>query len=82
MRISDRLQTPVVHREPQPLRPSSASATSSNVEVNVSKRAERLACGVERIAELRAAVRDGTFRVDASAIAARLVGDDDVGGAR
>ena len=61
---------------------ATAAAVTPRDEVHVSARAEQLASGADRVEELRAAVRNGTFKIDASAIAARLVGDDFEGGGR
>lgn len=53
-------------------------ATSSRVlDVNVSERAHELASGgVARLDELKSAISNGTFQVDAELIASRLVGDE------
>lgn len=47
------------------------------VSVNVSAKAQEMSkAGAARIDELKAAIANGTFKVDAHAIAAKLVGDD------
>jgi len=44
------------------------------VEVSVSDRAQELAAGSARLDELRAAIKNGSFKVDSRRIAERLVG--------
>jgi anti-sigma28 factor (negative regulator of flagellin synthesis) len=46
------------------------------IQVNVSARAQELAAGAARLEELKASIKDGSFKVDADAIAAKLVGDE------
>lgn len=48
----------------------------SVLSVKVSDRAAHLAAGSARLEELRESVRNGTFKVDARAIANALVGED------
>jgi anti-sigma28 factor (negative regulator of flagellin synthesis) len=65
-------------------RPSSSTASSgkagstagANVEVKVSDRAQELNAGVQRLEQLKSAIRDGSFKVDPQAIAAKLVGEE------
>ncbi len=47
---------------------------ASALEVSVSDRAQELAAGSARLEELRTAIKDGSFVVDAQRIAQRLVG--------
>ncbi len=49
-------------------------AAGGALEVSVSGRAQELASRTARIDELRAAIKDGSFRVDSKRIAASLVG--------
>ena len=49
---------------------------SGVLSVSVSDRAAQLSAGSSRLDELRDAVRNGTFKVDARAIAEKLVGED------
>lgn len=79
MRISDRTSfiervgaTQVASVE----KPEAAKKASAGVEVKVSARAQELAAGASRLEELRAQVRDGTYRIDHQKIAAALVGSD------
>lgn len=53
------------------------TARGNSLEINVSERAQELARGAARLEELRASVRNGTFKIDPHAIAARLVGEKD-----
>jgi flagellar biosynthesis anti-sigma factor FlgM len=86
MRITDRYQSLMDRVPAGAARPTDktdkggrSAATSSAAQsatVKVSERAQQLASGAARVEQLRAAVRDGTFRIDADAIAARLVGDE------
>ncbi len=57
-------------------RPAGAKTSASVLDVRVSDRAQELALGTARLDELKARIRDGSFVVDAHAIAARLVGED------
>ncbi len=47
------------------------------LSVQVSDRAAQLSAGSARLDELRDQIRNGTFKVDARAIANKLVGEDD-----
>jgi anti-sigma28 factor (negative regulator of flagellin synthesis) len=52
------------------------AAQPSVLSVSVSDRAAQLSAGSSRLDELRDAVRNGTFKVDARDIAEKLVGED------
>lgn len=52
-------------------------SAGAGVEVKVSARAQELAAGASRLEELRAQVRDGTYKIDHQKIAARIVGGAD-----
>jgi anti-sigma28 factor (negative regulator of flagellin synthesis) len=52
-------------------------ADTTALKVSVSDEAKALAAGTARLDELRSAVRNGTYKVDAQAIARRLVGGED-----
>lgn len=56
---------------------SSSKAAEQDVRVEVSSRAKELAAkdtmNVEKVASLKAAIADGSFQVDAQAIAQRIV---------
>ena len=88
MRIQDRYERLL----PQTVAPSAAAGGAkgkapaasgahvtgrASVEVSLSARAQELSSGASRVDELRAAIQAGTFRVDAFAIAERLVGVND-----
>ena len=59
---------------------SNAASTSVATSVNLSSRARELAAGAEpsaaKVSSLRDQIQRGTFKVDAQAIASKLVGDD------
>ena len=89
MRINDRASK-YIDRAPAPTAPSAAKAASeasagnaskksaaAGASVNVSARAQELAAGASRLEELRAQVRDGTYKIDPQKIAARIVGGAD-----
>jgi anti-sigma28 factor (negative regulator of flagellin synthesis) len=63
-------------RAAESTRAEGSHKTSDVMQVNVSARARELSAGAARLTELREAVQNGTFKVDADAIAARLVGED------
>jgi len=54
-----------------------AAKSESVLQVQVSDRAQELAARAERAAELKAQIKDGSFKVDADKIAAKLVGGDE-----
>lgn len=54
-----------------------AAGQPSVLSVKVSERAAQLSAGSARLDELRDQIRNGTFKVDARAIANKLVGEDD-----
>ena len=58
-------------------KPEPTKKASAGVEVKVSARAQELAAGASRLEELRAQVRDGTYRIDHQKIAARILGTED-----
>jgi anti-sigma28 factor (negative regulator of flagellin synthesis) len=60
-------------KEPVKVVPGEPSVLS----VKVSDRAAQLSAGAARLDELRVQIRNGTFKVDARAIANKLVGEDD-----
>lgn len=92
MRITDRYQALMNRVGTNPTRPAGkveragsardarGPAAGRLLDVNVSARAHELASSAARLDALRDAVRNGTYRVDAHAIAARLVGLDEAGG--
>lgn len=47
------------------------------LSVKVSAQASQLSAGSARLEELRDQVRNGTFKIDARAIASKLVGEDE-----
>jgi flagellar biosynthesis anti-sigma factor FlgM len=55
-------------------RAKAKAQAGSALEVSVSDRAQALASSTARLDELRAAIRDGSFRVDSERIARSLVG--------
>jgi len=58
--------------------PIAAVPTQPGVlSVKVSDRAAQLSAGAARLEELKDQIRNGTFKVDARAIASKLVGEDD-----
>ena len=58
--------------------PVKVVASEPNVlSVKVSDRAAQLSAGSARLDELRDQIRNGTFKIDARAIATKLVGEDD-----
>jgi anti-sigma28 factor (negative regulator of flagellin synthesis) len=58
--------------------PTAATPAQPGVlSVKVSDRALQLAAGSTRLDELKEQIRNGTFKVDARAIANKLVGEDD-----
>ena len=58
--------------------PVKATASQPSVlSVKVSDRAAQLSAGSARLDELKDQIRSGTFKVDARAIANKLVGEDD-----
>ena len=61
---------------PQSPAPAARTPHSSLLSVKVSDRAAQLSAGSARLEELRESVRNGTFKVDAHAIAQSLVGED------
>jgi anti-sigma28 factor (negative regulator of flagellin synthesis) len=89
MRITDRYERLMERAGPGAARPvdrtektgaggrtAAEPRTGSPLEVNVSARAQELAAGASRLQELKASIRDGSFKIDAHAIASRLVGED------
>ena len=54
-----------------------AASQPSVLSVKVSERAAQLSAGSARLDELKDQIRNGTFKVDARAIANKLVGEDD-----
>jgi len=80
MRINDRasnLIDRVGATQVQSVSKPEATKKSAGVEVKVSARAQELAAGASRLEELRAQVRDGTYKIDHQKIAARIVGGAD-----
>ena len=58
--------------------PVKATASQPSVlSVKVSDRAAQLSAGSARLDELKEQILNGTFKVDARAIASKLVGEDD-----
>ena len=80
MRINDRASN-LIDRVGATQGVSKTEATKKSagpgVEVKVSARAQELAAGASRLEELRAQVRDGTYKIDHQKIAARIVGNAD-----
>jgi hypothetical protein len=86
MRITDRYEALMDRVGSTPTRPvgklervsaardARGPAAGRILDVNVSERAHALASNAARLEALRDAVRNGTYEVDAHAIAARLVG--------
>ncbi len=54
---------------------SSASSAAGATTVSLSAKAQELASGSARVDALRAKIQDGTYKVDAQAIANKLVGE-------
>jgi anti-sigma28 factor (negative regulator of flagellin synthesis) len=90
MRIADRYQSLIARtgatREVDKAKPADKSTavgasrrfgSPAVLDVNVSARAQELATGSARLAELKASIKDGSFRIDTHAIASRLVGGDE-----
>ena len=71
--LIDRVGTSQVQATSKP----EATKKPAGVEVKVSARAQELAAGASRLEELRASVRDGTYKIDHQKIAARILGTED-----
>ncbi|MDB4942422.1 MAG: hypothetical protein JWP97_1956 [Labilithrix sp.] len=57
-------------------KPAAATPDTGVLTVQVSDRAATLAAGAARLEQLKDQIRSGTFKVDAKAIADKLVGED------